>query len=199
MQKITTVLVIVLAFVAYALGGLIGLQAHSDPIEMDTTSYLETAYEIRQAGGVLQFIPNCLKGVYRQATQHPLYLLLLSVKAERHFDFFVQAKSITYGIGFLFLGVGLFSAWKLWGRGTAFVFICLLLMNATFLRLTTMVASESLLAVFFLLFWYFASRGFDWRGCSRLWRFSPRALPFLLCRYSFSRCCGLSVRESAGF
>ena len=159
--KTALVLVLVLIGCGYLLAGLLGIQAHTDPGEMDTTAYLSAAYKIRQTGGVTHHLQNCLGGVYREATQHPAYLLILSLFARQDVHFFVNAKIVTYFMGFLFLPVYFFTVRKIFGTGTGLLGLALVISSATFLHLSTMVACESLLAVFFMLFWFFAARGFE--------------------------------------
>jgi len=158
MEKILKAAVVILLFAAYALGGLIAVQAHTDPTEMDTTAYLNAARRIHDTGGVLMHVPNCLTGVYREATQHPLYLLMLSTVAAKDVRFFVRGKLLTYGVGFVFLAVLFLAVRQVFGFWQAAAVSALAVTNATFLRITTMVACESLMAVFFILFWYFTVR-----------------------------------------
>lgn len=142
----------------------LGIWAHQDPVEMDTTAYLRTALEIRQTGGVLGHLANCWNGVYTEATQHPLYPLFISGFAERNFDFFVRAKMFTAWTGFIFL----FAFWTVVHRSAgkleAFIALFLVLFSATFIHLSTMVACESLFTIFFILFLFCAAQGFEKKG-----------------------------------
>ncbi len=171
------VLLVVLLF-GYLLAGRIGIMAHQDPAEMDTTAYLEAAHEVRQTGGVLSHIQNSLSGVYKEATQHPLYLLALSPKAQRSLEFFVDAKKITFLIGLIFLAVVFAVIRQLFGVDIALVAVCLILLNATFIHLSTMVAAEALFALCFVLFWFFAVLGFEKRS-HWLWAGVFASLAFL--------------------
>lgn len=153
-------LLVALFLVCYLYAGLYGIRAHQDTTEMDTVAYLDAALKVNQTGGILKHIPNCLSGVYREATQHPLYLLVLSPFAEASINFFVRAKIVSFCIGFLFTILFYVVVRKIFGVRTALGAFCLLLLNATFIHLSTMVACECLLAFFFLLFWYFAAKGF---------------------------------------
>jgi len=159
--KVAVTTVVCLLLSGYALAGLLGIQAHSDPGEMDTTAYLDAACQIRETGGILKHIPNCLSGVYREATQHPGYLLLLSPFAERNVHFFVRAKVASFCVSLIFAAVFFWVVLRLFGAAEALVSLCFLVTAATFVNLSTMVACESLLAVFFLLFWFFAAKGFE--------------------------------------
>jgi len=161
MNKVLPIATIILLTLSYTIAGLTAIQAHSNPVEMDTVAYLQTALEIRDTGGILKHIPNCLTGVYTQATQHPLYLLLLSPWAEASFDFFVQAKLLTFIIGGVFLAVFFMITRHFAGWMAATAVTTLVIFNATFLRITTVVACESLMALCFILFWFFTVKGFQ--------------------------------------
>ncbi|MEI8344939.1 MAG: glycosyltransferase family 39 protein, partial [Candidatus Omnitrophota bacterium] len=154
-----TLLVFFLA--AYAAAALIGLSAHQDPAEMDTTAYLSAASGIAKTGGILAHLPNCISGVYREATQHPLYLLLLSAVAKPDLSCFVQAKLLTLAVGFIVVPVFFFFLKRSFGIAAAWTGSALLVTNATFIQLTTMVACEGMLVLFCVLFWGAASRGFE--------------------------------------
>lgn len=97
--------IVCLILAVYAMTGWQAVLAHTDPTEMDTVAYLDAALQIRQTGGIRQHIPNLIKGVYTEATQHPLYLLLISPFAQNDIRAFIQAKLVSYAIGFLFLAV----------------------------------------------------------------------------------------------
>lgn len=167
-SKIGTVFVLILLTACYIAAGSLGIQAHKDPGEMDTPAYLSAAWQIHETGGVLGHIQNCLNGVYREATQHPVYLLLLSPFASHDIHFFVRAKIVSFFIGLLFLAVLFWVVRSLFGSSCAFLTACLLLMSAMFINLSTLVACESLLVLFFILFWFFAARGFE-KGKYWLW------------------------------
>ena len=150
-----------LLFACYLAAGLLGIRAHTDPGEMDTAAYLRAAHQIKETGGIFMHLPNLFTGIYREATQHPAYLLFLSVFAERSVQFFIDAKILTYFIGLIFLAVLWTVTRKLFGPVTALLTLALTVGNATFIHMTTMVACESLMAVFFVLFWYAAAKGFE--------------------------------------
>lgn len=159
-----TILFWVLA--AFILGGFyfagrLGVHAHRDTSEMDTGAYLEAALDIRKTGGAGHFLKNCWDGVYREATQHPLYLLVLSVEARRDTKFFVESKVRTYWIGFFFLLLLILLILERFGHEIALLASCFVLTSATFIHMTTMVACESLLALCFLGFWFFTLKGFE--------------------------------------
>ena len=160
-KKILSGVILLLALLVYVSAGLVSIHSHLDASEMDTTAYLSGAYQIHETGGIARHIQNSSTGVYREATQHPLYLLLLSPWAERDLRFFVRAKIITFLVGLALLFVFFFSVRAVLGAPAALVGSCLLTLNATYFHLSTMVACESLLAFFFLLFWLFAVKGFQ--------------------------------------
>ncbi len=139
--------------------GALGIQAHTDPTEMDTVAYLSAAQNIQETGGILKHIPNCISGVYREATQHPLYLLFLAPVAQNSIEYFVQAKFITLGIAIaLFIAIFLITQ-QCFDRKIAYIASFLIAINATVIRLSTMVACETLLALCFILFIYYVSKG----------------------------------------
>lgn len=156
---------------AYALTGWRAVLAHTDPTEMDTVAYLDAALQIRQTGGILNHLPNLIRGVYTEATQHPLYLLVLSPFAETHVRFFVTAKLISYGIGFLFLAVFYGAVRRLFGDAAAGGAGWLWVVSAGFLTLVTTVACEGLLGVFFAAFWFALAMGRE----NRRWWFAAGA------------------------
>ncbi len=128
---------------------------------MDTTSYLSAALQIRETGGVLMHLPNLLRGVYTEATQHPLYLLLISPFAARDIQFFVTAKLVSYAIGFAFLAVYFAAVKRMFGTAAAGGAAWLWVMSAGFLTLVTTVACEGLLGVFCIAFWWALATGRD--------------------------------------
>lgn len=147
--------------VAYAVAALCGLKAHTDPSEMDTVSYLDSALELRRLGGPAAFVANCLSGAYLEATRHPYYLLALSVFARQDVSFFVDAKLMTAWTGAALLLAMVWAVDRLYGRASAVIAAGLLLTNATFIHQSTMVACETPLCLFMFLWWVFAARGFE--------------------------------------
>ncbi|MBF0254368.1 MAG: glycosyltransferase family 39 protein, partial [Candidatus Omnitrophica bacterium] len=146
----------------------LGVAAHTDPTEMDTTAYLTAAFHVRDTGGIPAHVANCFRGVYWPATQHPLYLLLISPVAEHSIEFFVKAKWLSAVGGVLSLAAVFWAAWRLWGMLEAFLAVMFMASGATFLRLSTMVACEAFLAAAFVGFFLMACRGFE-PGRSRAW------------------------------
>ena len=51
-QKIGVGAVFFLLIAGYVMAGLLGIQAHNDPAEMDTTAYLSASYQIKETGGI---------------------------------------------------------------------------------------------------------------------------------------------------
>lgn len=151
---------------AYALAGWRAVLAHTDLTEMDTVAYLDAALQIRQTGGILHHLPNLIRGVYTEATQHPLYLLLLSPFAENSTRFFVTAKLTSYAVGFVFLTVFFMAVRRQFGSTAAGAAGWLWVMSAGFLTLVTTVACEGLLGVWVAAFWWALIAG---RGDRRWW------------------------------
>jgi hypothetical protein len=138
---------------------LVGLQAHTNLTEMDSTAYLGTSSQIRNWGAV-GFLEALFTGTYSEANRHPLYMALISPIASGDVEFFVSAKLITAVIGLLFVIVFYLGIYRLYGIVTAALGTLLLVFNATFIRLSTMVACESLLTTFIFLSWLFTIVGF---------------------------------------
>lgn len=156
-----TVALFLLLLAAYALAGWRGVLAHTEPAEMDTTSYLSAALQIRETGGIVMHLPNLIRGVYTEATQHPLYLLALSPFAETNIRFFVAAKLVSFAIGFVFIAVYFFAVRRLFGTAVAGGAGWLWVMSAGFVTLVTTVACEGLLGVFCIAFWWMLASGRD--------------------------------------
>ncbi|GFP24025.1 hypothetical protein HKBW3S09_01491, partial [Candidatus Hakubella thermalkaliphila] len=55
---------------------------------IDTTAYLRESLYFKENGGLPNALSLLLSGRYRQANQHPLYLLLLSLVASRDISFY---------------------------------------------------------------------------------------------------------------
>ncbi|MCG3175114.1 MAG: hypothetical protein MOGMAGMI_00036 [Candidatus Omnitrophica bacterium] len=152
---------LVCALAAYAAAALSGLKAHTDPSEMDTVPYLDAALEVRKLGGLAGFIPACIEGRYTEGTRHPLYLMALSTVARQDIRAFVDAKVLTAWMGAVMLLAALWTVSRLFGGGPAVAAGALLLVNATFIHQSTMVACETLLTVWVLLWWWAASAAFE--------------------------------------
>lgn len=76
-------------------------------------------------------------------------------------SFFVDAKVLTAWTGAALLLAMVWAVDRLYGRGPAVIAGALLLANATFIHQSTMVACETPLCVFVLLWWVLAARGFE--------------------------------------
>jgi hypothetical protein len=162
-SRIAWILVILLFF-NFLLLGIKYLDTSTDPQAYDTTAYLGEANIIKNNGGVFNFLDLCLTGKYKQANQHPLYILLLTPFASTNISFFVEAKIISYAVGFILLVCLYFVARKMFGDLTAAVAVTGLILNTVFMEWTTMVASESLLILFSFLCMYFVIEGFKKNG-----------------------------------
>ncbi|WP_176231431.1 ArnT family glycosyltransferase [Candidatus Hakubella thermalkaliphila] len=141
--------------------GLISVGRFANPTELDTPFYLKEAIFIREQGGILNFLYLNLTGQYRQANQHPLYLMILSVVTSREFEFYPRAKILTLIIGLAAVLVTFLVAKKNFGGSVAILAIFFLALNQRFVRMSSMVAVEPLLALFILLSWHFIVKGFE--------------------------------------
>ncbi|MCK4827678.1 glycosyltransferase family 39 protein, partial [bacterium] len=132
-----------------------------NPDVSDTSAYLGEANSIKVNGGISKFINLCINGNYKQANQHPLYILLISTFASRDISFFVNAKILSLIIGLILLLCTFFVANKMFGQLVASVSVFALILNSQFLLWTSRVACESLLMIFTLFCMYFVIKGFD--------------------------------------
>jgi len=138
---------------AYFVLAGVHLNRHVDPTRMDTTAYLDVACDISENGGLPGLLWRCVSGTYLEANRHPLYMLLLSPLAERDLSFFVRAKILTVIIGWAAVLATWWTLRRAFGEAVALLGAALLVTNTAFLEMTTMVASESLLTICFVLAW----------------------------------------------
>ncbi len=159
-KKIDLVLALVFALSFF----VIGLQQVDRAVDLgwhDTGWYLKNAIQIHETGGLRGFFSHCFNGTYREANQHPLYLVLLSFFASRNLTFFTKAKLVSFSIGLLTLIMTYFLVLSLYGRAVAILSTLLLEFNSYFLRESSHVAAEILLVLASLLAWYFIIKGFE--------------------------------------
>ena len=160
---------IILLFFNYFFLGIKYLNNSTDPQAYDTTAYLGEANLVENHGGIFNFFNLCITGKYKQANQHPLYILALTPFASTNINFFINAKIISYLIGlFLLISVYIITR-KMYGDLVASIAALGVILNTIFLEWTTMVASESLLMLFSFLCIYFAIKGFNE---NRVWIYS---------------------------
>ena len=146
--------------------GLLLIQAADDPSIMDTGVYLSCALGISESGGIGSFLWQSYTGQWPDAEQNPLYHLILSLFARRDIQYFPEAKLATLASGWLTLLTLFFLVRKRAGETVAVVATLLLLFNANFLRLSTVVTVEPFLLLWILLTWYCVVEGFE---RPRLW------------------------------
>ncbi len=151
----------ILAILTFLLIGFISVGKNADPGTIDTGPYLKESLYFKENGGPLNSLNLLLSGRYRQANQHPLYLILLSLVASRDISFFPKAKLVTLTIGLVTFIFTFLTARKLFGEMAGMLSAIFLLFNQLFMSYTTIVASESLLALFFLLSWLSIAKGFE--------------------------------------
>lgn len=160
-NKTLSFLLGVLLFANFILLGLHGINSAPNPEAWDTTAYLSEANFIKNNGGLLNFINLCFSGEYKQANQHPLFILLLVPLASTDISFFISAKFINLAIGFIFLVVVFVCSKKIYGNINASIVAAALMLNIIFIQWTTVVACESLLMLFSFLTIFFIQLGFD--------------------------------------
>lgn len=158
-KSLRCIIVFLLAF-NFILLGIDGINKASDPESWDTTAYLGEANFIKNHGGLTNFISLCFSGKYKQANQHPLYILLITPFSSTMISFFTTAKIISLCIGFVFLVVLYLLLSKKYGDLAAAFVVLAFIMNLLFIEWTTIVACESLLMLFSFLCMYFIMEGF---------------------------------------
>ncbi len=160
-NKTLGLLIVILLCLNFLLLGIDGINMASNPEAWDTTAYLGEANFIKNQGGVSNFFSLCITGNYKQANQHPLYILLLTPFASTDISFFINAKIISTIIGVVFLLLFYSLAKKMFGDLIASISVFALILNLLFVEWTTLVACESLLILFSFLCMYFVIEGFN--------------------------------------
>ena len=152
--------IIILLIFNFVLLAVDGINMILNPQWFDTTGYLGEANFISHHGGIINFLNLCFSGTYKQANQHPLYILLLTPFASINLSFFIAAKIISAVVGLIMLMVLFVLGKKMYGNLVASVTVFALLLNGVFLVWTSGVACESLLMLVSLLCIYFVMAGF---------------------------------------
>lgn len=165
-NTIFVTLLIILLSLNFILLGINEINMATDPEYGDTASYLGEANFIKRSGGVTDFLKLCITGKYEQANRHPLYMMVLSAFASTDISFFIHAKITSFAIGLILLLCLFFIGKKMYGYACASIAVFGLMLNAVFLRWTSLVAPESLLMLLSILCMYFVIRGFQ---NNRLW------------------------------
>ncbi len=160
-NKVVNLLVVIFLLVNFILLGISGINNATNPESWDTTAYLGEANFIKNNGGWSNFLNLCFSGDYKQANQHPLYILLLVPIASTNISFFITAKLVSFLIGLIFLLIVYFVVKKMAGNITAAIVVSALLLNVIFIQWTTEVACESLLMLFSFLTLFFVHLGFE--------------------------------------
>ncbi|MAE69446.1 MAG: hypothetical protein CME06_03135 [Gemmatimonadetes bacterium] len=155
-----------LAFLAM---GLLTVQAADESNTMDTEPYLSAAIGIAEGGGALRWLGDMFGGRWLETDQNPIFHLLLSLVARRDLAFFPEAKLITLATGWLALLAFFLLVRHRRGELCASVAALLLLFNANFIRLSSVVTAEPLLLLWVLLTWYSVAEGFARR---HMWSFA---------------------------
>jgi hypothetical protein len=147
-------------FLIFIFLGIHNLNSNTNPEDADTTGYLLEANLIKKNGGITNFLNLCINGKYKQANQHPLYILMISTFASRNITFFIFSKIASLIMGLILLIILYIIVNKKYGNICASIAVLGLTLNPVFLKWTTLVASESLLMVLSLLCIYFIISGF---------------------------------------
>ena len=133
--------------------GMGELNRHVDLGEQDTPAYLSKSLAMREEGGILGFIRACVTGTYPNEYRHPLYMLALAPLARRDLSFFPAAKIATLAFGAGALLATYWAVWRAFGRSAAILATAMMGVNKWFVNISSMVACESLLMIFFVAAW----------------------------------------------
>lgn len=159
-SKIFNKIILLLIVLIFVLLSINGINSATNPQDWDTTAYLGEANFIKNNGGVINFLELCVTGKYKQANQHPLYILLLTPFASTNISFFILAKIISSIIGLVFLILFYIISKRFIGESAALLSLLVICLNPLIIQWTTLVASESLLLLFSFLCMYFIIEGF---------------------------------------
>lgn len=122
---------------------------------IDTAGYLQNARLIRDGGGPIGWLKACFTGKYPTVNQMPLYLLILSGFSFETVNVLAWAKLITLAIGATGILATYLIARELFGRAEAVAAASAMAVNSAWLQHSSMVASESLLAIFVTMTWFY--------------------------------------------
>jgi 4-amino-4-deoxy-L-arabinose transferase-like glycosyltransferase len=150
-RKITLVVMVFLVLSTFVAVELARVNRHSNSMKGDWGFYLQLGLDIRQ------------RLALTDTSRHPLYPALLSLFAEREFDYFTKAKLLSVAIGTLGLGVVYILSRRMYSDNVAFLTMFLLSVGDQYRRLTSSVMPDAFLALLFFVAWYFTVRGFSER------------------------------------
>ena len=138
---------------AATLIGLRSLHENSQISPFDTSAYLEQAREIQRIGGPFGWLIRSYQGRYAQANQMPLYVLILSQLRFGSIRVLGWAKLLTLLIGLGGIVLTFSVAQRLFGLPVAILSSSGVATRGCYMGYTTIVACESLLAIWILLAW----------------------------------------------
>ncbi|MFO0775245.1 MAG: glycosyltransferase family 39 protein [Nitrospiraceae bacterium] len=141
-----------------------GLRTAADPDWEDTAPYLELGLFLHEQGGPIAFPALCLTGAYRANNQHPLYPLLISPFAARNVAYFDSAKMVSLVMGLVAVLTCLYVGYSMFGVAAGIVAATLLALSRSFIQVSSHVACESTLIVWFLWWFYSAVRAYEHEG-----------------------------------
>ncbi len=149
-----------LLLISFIFLAVYSLGQSTHPAYYDTTAYLSEATFIDNHGGLLNFLKLCITGEYKQANQHPLFILVLTPFASHEISFLITAKLITAFIGFITLIVLYIITRKMFGVITALITLFAMSMNYVFVKWMGIVGVEMLLVLVSTICTYFVIAGF---------------------------------------
>lgn len=147
-----TAAVLVLIAASFVLIGLDKVNESSgEPWFEDTQAFLHLGLFIKEHGGASSFLHVLLSGEYQAAVQKPLYPLLLSTFASNELVFLPRAQVLSLAMGLLVVVALFYICRDLCGDDVAYLGAGGLVLNVTFLRVSSHVQCETTLMLFMLL------------------------------------------------
>jgi 4-amino-4-deoxy-L-arabinose transferase-like glycosyltransferase len=127
----------------------------------DTMGYLNEALYIKENGGLTNLFIECMTGEYPFASRNPIYLMILSIFAERDISFLIKARIITFITGLLFIISNFLIVNSIFGGAPAVISSFLFLRNHSFFYNSTTVNAEPILMMFCWISFYFIVKGLE--------------------------------------
>jgi hypothetical protein len=147
-RRIAVGLLLLLALSRYLVVGLTEVEANYNSAAGDQNAYLQLGLDMIEQGRLTNGVT------------HPLYPALTIPFAHREWSYFTLAKLTSLAIGLLSLVVTFLVARRLANGEIAALVVALLGANPVYLQTAALVNCEILLAVLFLLAWYYMAAGF---------------------------------------
>jgi len=131
--------------------GLYLMVLQDRPEAYDISGYLMEANRISDRGGVSTFPKMIIEGEWKQANQHPLYILAIAPFAEFDFKFMVSAKFVSLFFGAIAVLIGYIIALRYYDPLIATLGVAGFALTQQYIKWSTLVACESLLILLSIL------------------------------------------------